>query len=340
MFNNIGGKLKGLAYFTAIGGASLGGLMGLVCLFYSPISSITFFGLAVSCIFSSWTMYGLGELIENSSNMESLITEIIAQQAKPQKVINTKKEESAGTLNTCDRSFFVRNYYPGLPVQAVKLQMICKENREVFVNLDFYCYLNTPVTAVSVDLEFTTVFGDKLVFKDIPCLNLESDGPHLHTNEQLIHLDPEKVLSIKSVSVKICKYISNDNIIVNSIQTKEITLSDKELSDLKYMAGINAVTPRLDTANGWNCICGTENDQGIEECKMCGISRFKKMDSDTIDRNILLAKLETLKNAREMEECLIEYNKKYNSEKLTDFLTKFKETVQFERMYGNKKEFH
>jgi len=337
MFDNIGGKLKGLAYFTAVGGGLICGIIAFVLLFISPASSISFFVLIASCIFSSWTMYGLGELIERSISTESMMARIIAQQAEAKKVIDTKIDERTGTLNTCNRSFFVKNYYPGLPVQAVELQMICKENREVFVNLDFYCYLDTPITAVNADLEFTTVFGDKWIFKDIPCTNLKSDGLLLHTNEQFIQLDLEKVQSIKSVSVRICKYISNDNIIVNSMQAKEITLSDNELSDLKYIVGINAVTPCLDTQYGWTCICGTDNDQGMAECKLCGKSRLKNMDSDTGDLNILLEKLEILSNAREMEEYLVEYNKKYNNERLAHFISKFNDTVQFERMYGNQK---
>jgi len=338
MFNNIGGKLKGLAYFTAVGGVSIFGIIAFVILFTSPISSISFFVLAVSCLFSSWPIYGLGEMIESSSSTELLMKKIIAQQVEQQKVISTKKEESAEPLNPCNKRFFVKNYYPGLPVQAVELQLICKENREVFVDLDFYCYLNTPITAVNADIEFTTVFGDKWVFKDIPCSNLKSDGLLLHTNEQFIQLDLEKVQSIKSVSVRICKYISDDNIIVNSMQAKEITLSDNELSDLKYMAGINAVTPCLDTEYGWTCICGTENDQGMAECKLCGKSRLKNMDSDRGDLNILLEKLEILSNAREMEEYLVEYNKKYHNEGLAHFISKFNDTVQFERLYGNQKQ--
>lgn len=337
MFDNIGGKLKGLAYFTAIGGGLICGIIAFVLLFISPASSISFFILIASCIFSSWTMYGLGELIESSISTESMMAKIIAQQAEPKKVIDTKKDERTGTLNTCNRSFFVKNYYPELPIQAVEFQIICKENREVFAKLNFYNYMSTTITGVNVDIEFITVFGDKWTFNDFSCLQLKADGANLYANEQLIHLDSEKIQSIKSVFIYIRKYLTNDNVVINSMQSKEIMLSEKELSDLKYMVGINAVTPYLDKADAWTCICGTDNDQRMAECKLCKKSRLKNMDSDMGDLNILIEKLESLNSAREMEDYLVEYNRKYNNERLDRFLITFKSTVQFERLYGNQK---
>jgi ribosomal protein L40E len=215
--------------------------------------------------------------------------------------------------------------------------MICKENREVFVKLDLYRYLNTDVTAINVDLEFTNIFGDMWVVKDISCLDFDSDGMVLHTKEQRIMMDFEKTRSVKSVRVIIKKYISNNNTVTCINESKEITLSDNELSTLRYLAGVNAVTPYADTESGWTCVCGTENDQDITECTLCGKPRQQDMDSGAGDLNRLLQKLESVSSAYEMKVYLVEYNANYNSERLAHLIVEVDKIAQIERLYGNRK---
>ena len=337
MFDNISGKLKGLAYFTAIGGAIVFGIIALVYLFISLISSVLYFVTAITCIVASWATYGIGELIEYAQSTDSKMERILAEQAAPPQLVSIEKSETKGTEAANNKRFFVKNYYPGLYFQAVELQLISKENRDVFFAIDLYSYKDFVITAVNIDLEFKNVFNDKWIFKDIPCTNICHDGSSLRINEQFIQLDPYRMQSIKSIYVRINKYIYNNNIVVNMIKDKEITLSECELSDLKYVSGINAVTPFKKTEESWTCVCGTDNDQEKTECKLCGksIRIIKNSDRSALDG--LFDKLELLNSACEMQDYLVEYNKKYNSEKLSNFIFSFQDTVQFEKMYGNQK---
>lgn len=236
------------------------------------------------------------------------------------------------------KSMFVRNYYPGLPIQAVALQLIIKDKNTVFAGMDFYRYNESVYSAVSADIEFTTVFGDLIVFRDIPYTNIPNFGVILHAAEQPVPIDIYKIKSINTVNIRIKKYIADGIITENSKLSQDTSLSERELSDLKYLEGINAVCLRKDTSDGWICICGTENEASGMECSFC---RRPKGDStnlvgDTL--NLLVDKLESLNNAREIKDYLVEYNLKYRSEHLEGIISDLKDTILTERMYGNQKQ--
>ena len=303
----------------------------------SPIASISYFILAISCLIYSWPIYALGELIERTRNTELMVQKTASHRPDSQNIEVSKKAGKTEPSNIYNKYFFVKNYYPGLPVQAVGLQVICKENREVFFKLDLYRYSNTDVTAVNVGFEFTTIFDDILAVSDVSCLDLDSDGMVLHTKEQHLLLDFDKIKSLKSVRVIIKKYISNNSTVTCITESKEIALSDTELSALKYLAGINAVSQCVDTASGWMCVCGTENNQDITECKLCGKSR-QNMDSGVGDLNILIDKLASLNSTREMKAYLVEYNANCNNERLSHLIAEVDKLAQLERMYGNMKQ--
>jgi len=233
---------------------------------------------------------------------------------------------------------FVRNFYPGLPIQAVALQLVSKDKNTVFARMDFYRYNESVFSAVSVDIEFTTVFGDVIVFRDIPYTNISNFGVILHAGEQPLPLDIYKVTSITSVEVHIKKYIVNDKIVDNLIQSKVTALPEKELSDLKHLEGINAVCLRKDTSEGWICICGIENDASVMECSFCGRPKGESTDLVGGMLTLLVDKLESCKTAREIKDYLVEYNLKYKSEFLEEIISDLKDIVQTERMYGNQKQ--
>lgn len=70
MFNDIGGKLKGLAKVTTILGIISSVLSGIVQMFDQPLVGILTMVLG-SVLFwiSSFTIYGLGQLIENTDEL-------------------------------------------------------------------------------------------------------------------------------------------------------------------------------------------------------------------------------------------------------------------------------
>ena len=80
MYNNIGGKIKGLAVFVGIGGAIIFLILGFIFIGVASNASrmeeatywsycITFFIMVPVSIIASYPLYGFGELVEKVSKV-------------------------------------------------------------------------------------------------------------------------------------------------------------------------------------------------------------------------------------------------------------------------------
>lgn len=69
MFDNIGGKLKGLSKFVAIGGIVLCVINGLITMFTAYNGFVSGLGILIggslACYLGSWMTYAFGDLVEN-----------------------------------------------------------------------------------------------------------------------------------------------------------------------------------------------------------------------------------------------------------------------------------
>lgn len=74
MYDNIGGKIKGLAKWVCIIGSIIMAISGIVCMGqgedFIPVGILLLILGPVLCWISSWMLYGFGELIEKISNIE------------------------------------------------------------------------------------------------------------------------------------------------------------------------------------------------------------------------------------------------------------------------------
>lgn len=74
MYDNIGGKIKGLAKWVCIIGSIIMAISGMVCMGlgedFIPVGILLLILGPVLCWISSWILYGFGELIEKTSNIE------------------------------------------------------------------------------------------------------------------------------------------------------------------------------------------------------------------------------------------------------------------------------
>ncbi len=135
MYKNIGKKLKTLASIVGIGGSGLSLLIGIfVSLascsgggrgYYQGYSDdvsegvmwlFIFLGIAVVCFISSWVLYGFGQLIESTQNIENKILgkQPLSQYASKQQATNIIFNNTmhncpkCGTSNTNDSKFCVK----------------------------------------------------------------------------------------------------------------------------------------------------------------------------------------------------------------------------------------
>lgn len=98
MFDNIGGKLKGLAKFVGIGGGALFVLIGIIggVKAETPVVLLTCVILGLICVISAWPMYGFGQLIESLMDIEQMMKNGNNQQS------SNKRSTSAQSNNFSD----------------------------------------------------------------------------------------------------------------------------------------------------------------------------------------------------------------------------------------------
>lgn len=79
MYDNIGGKIKGLTKWVCIIGSIIMAISGIVCMGqgedFIPVGILLLILGPVLCWISSWILYGFGELIEKISNIERAMSE-------------------------------------------------------------------------------------------------------------------------------------------------------------------------------------------------------------------------------------------------------------------------
>ncbi|MDR3314542.1 MAG: hypothetical protein LBS96_08850 [Oscillospiraceae bacterium] len=94
MYNNIGGKIKGLAKIIGIGGAMLSGFALFICLIVAAGSSrwgdmmvaiIVLLILIPGCIVGSYPLYGFGELVEKVGRLAEKENPSQSDPADPQR---------------------------------------------------------------------------------------------------------------------------------------------------------------------------------------------------------------------------------------------------------------
>lgn len=77
MYDNIGGKIKGLAKWVSIIVSIIMAISGIVCMGlgedFIPVGILLLILGPVICWISSWMLYGFGELIEKASNIEQIV---------------------------------------------------------------------------------------------------------------------------------------------------------------------------------------------------------------------------------------------------------------------------
>ena len=91
MYDNIGGKIKGLARIIGIGGLIAFLLAGIIVIAsdeYAVVPMLICFAMAVVCLVSSWPLYGFGKLVQDMGDLKELkAKEVSSSKAEPPKSV-------------------------------------------------------------------------------------------------------------------------------------------------------------------------------------------------------------------------------------------------------------
>ncbi len=105
MFDNIGGKLKGLSKFVAIGGIVLCVINGLIIMFTTYNGFVSGLGILIggslACYLGSWMTYAFGDLVENVEIIANSVSKI----AKPQAPSHSLSDIASNVVNSVAQRF-------------------------------------------------------------------------------------------------------------------------------------------------------------------------------------------------------------------------------------------
>ena len=106
MFDNIGGKIKGLAYICAGICIFVGVVLALVGIFNGSLGEmIGWIIYAIIGVISTWPLYGFGELIELVSQIAANTTIQNQQNIVSSRLKNNSEKEKNGTLDKLDEEW-------------------------------------------------------------------------------------------------------------------------------------------------------------------------------------------------------------------------------------------
>lgn len=249
---------------------------------------------------------------------------------KIEKIGSSESEEKDTHIN-----FPVINYYDMLAIRPFKL-VYNKSKKEI--GLYIFCYKDTDLTALNVDIVANTIFGTIYEYEDINFVNCYVDKNIVKTENIQYDIPENQLKSIESISVKVNHYILGkkvysvlDNYFVSNISINEI----QEFRD-KY--GSDIVSDFHENGDAWICMCGSENTGNV--CQLCGRKKgeYKKAKNyEIVNLSKILPQLEQLHNCKEILDYLVDIEKNENYQFSYEMMEQLRRKYNFERIYGNEK---
>lgn len=210
----------------------------------------------------------------------------------PETPEDAEKKESLTNLH-------VYNYNPSIPIRPVKVLLRVKGSA-VSCALSMEDINENTVTHLDTDLIFKNLFGDTIECKHIYFGNFQQNGRRRTSDFVSVPIPPEE-LPLKSVKVKIKRYIDHETVIIP--QNVEV------VGDFADESGTSE----------------SNEGRGDSEAKnrACGIAEFLKA-------------IESFHSAKEIQDYALEFNDVHD-EVIDSKIMKFIESqVRIERLYGGK----
>ena len=235
-------------------------------------------------------------------------------------------KESA-TASKRFRKIEVNNYSNELDIHPFFLEV----NVDGFARVALFNY-GKRVDVINVDIIFTTMFNEKIIYNDLNFINFENVDNYVVSEYEKIEIDSNKYKIINNVSVHIKKYISKDKIFYS--QYKDVYI-ENDIKDLRHKFGADVVAEFTEDEKNWTCLCGKINPNSVNVCSVC--KRNKNVFSDSRSDS-LFDVLSSFDNVKEMYEYIKEVNDKDGGDISTEIVEIIKKSFGHEKMYGNYKE--
>lgn len=229
----------------------------------------------------------------------------------------------------------VTNYNPELPFQMLKVRI----RSDSAVQLLFAPIKNAQITALNVRLYLQSIFGEVILFKKVPFLDVKNTAGICYTEACKLDVPYGVLGQFTSAVVSVRKYVQNGLVYSCKDEDKDISLDGARLEDLRIQYGQDVVSGYVAGVNTWTCLCGKENPYSAAVCERCG--REKGLFQEEVKENSLQTVLEQarkLDSVKEIWNYMLEYQKGNGSPIPNSVLTLVRDSAALERLYGNQKE--
>lgn len=239
-------------------------------------------------------------------------------------------------------------YNTSIPIKVLDTIIVYKTSTDKFY-LSIYGknYSEEIIKGLEVKINIVTIFNNVIEISDTIFADIQIDDKNEFITEySSTQLDVNIFKAIKSVSVRIVKYITNDNNVVDvsEIQNEKLDITQEQLMDIRKFYGNDTVCKAHKIDSGWVCYCGMKNSDNEHTCQFCGrevkteILHTMPSDGsvDAFDLSEHMEIINSMKNSREIYDYLQKINCSdtyFNSV----ILPEIKKYVDCERMYGSMK---
>ena len=220
------------------------------------------------------------------------------------------------------KELYVTNYYNRLVPRPVKVILDGNSN-EINMKLLCYNYNHDDILSVRVDVEYTNLYDERLVVKNVDFVFSDNINLSLIESDYVqSKVAPNDLLLLKDAKVILTKYATPRGVYACNDQPINVSLSHRRLEALKAKRGIDAVEKYRSDGMIWTCNCGHVNEAGKASFN------YEEM----IDR------MKEKEYVVELKDVLMQYIKEIDAGMRLELLEIMESGLQYEKTRGNMKE--
>ncbi|SEQ40327.1 Uncharacterized conserved protein YbjQ, UPF0145 family [Lachnospiraceae bacterium NE2001] len=236
------------------------------------------------------------------------------------------------------KELFVTNYYNRLVPRPVKV-VLDGDSSTINLKLVCYNYNHDDIQALRADVEFTNLYDERLVIKNIDFVFSENINLSVIESDYVqSKIAPNDLQLLKDAKIILTKYATPRGIYACNDQPINVTLSPRRLETLKAKRGIDAVEKYRTDGMIWTCNCGHVNEAGSEECIVCGRKQKDIMTKASFNYEEMIDRMKEKEYVVEIKDVLMQYIKEIDSSMRLELLEIMESGLQYEKTRGNMKE--
>ncbi len=236
------------------------------------------------------------------------------------------------------KELFVTNYYNRLVPRAVKI-ILDGNSQEINMQLKCYNYNNDDIQAIRADVEFTNLYDEHLVIKNVDFVYEKNNNLSIIDSKFVSsQISANDIALLKDAKVILNKYATPRGVYACNDIPINIMMSNRRLQNLKDKRGIDAVEKYRTDGMIWTCNCGHVNEAGAEECVVCGRKQKDIQVKAGFNYEEMIDKMKQKEYVVEIKEVLMQYIKEIDAKFRMQLLEIMESGLQYEKTRGNMKE--